>query len=87
MESTYGNKLHEEITGTPDKLLEWITKTCLQKKGKLIIPAFSVGRTQELLYALKPIGKRKPLARFPYYVDSPLSFEATQSDGKLSAIF
>jgi metallo-beta-lactamase family protein len=33
MESTYGNKLHEEVTGTPDKLLEWITKTCLQKKG------------------------------------------------------
>ncbi len=42
MESTYGNKLHDEITGTSDKLLEWIKRTCLQKKGKLIIPAFSV---------------------------------------------
>jgi metallo-beta-lactamase family protein len=78
MESTYGNKLHDEITGTPDKLLEWITKTCLQKKGKLIIPAFSVGRTQELLYALNQLENENRLPDLPYYVDSPLSFEATQ---------
>ncbi|MEO8720213.1 MAG: MBL fold metallo-hydrolase [Ginsengibacter sp.] len=78
MESTYGNKLHEEITGTPDKLLEWITKTCLQKKGKLIIPAFSVGRTQELLYALNQLENENRLPDLPYYVDSPLSLEATQ---------
>jgi metallo-beta-lactamase family protein len=78
MESTYGNKLHEEITGTPDKLLEWITKTCVQKKGKLIIPAFSVGRTQELLYALNQLENEKRLPDLPYYVDSPLSLEATE---------
>lgn len=78
MESTYGNKLHEEITGTPDKLLEWITKTCLQKKGKLIIPAFSVGRTQELLYALNQLENENRLPDLPYYVDSPLSLEATE---------
>ena len=78
MESTYGNKLHEEITGTPDKLLEWINKTCLQKKGKLIIPAFSVGRTQELLYALNQLENENRLPDLPYYVDSPLSMEATR---------
>lgn len=78
MESTYGNKLHEEITGTPDKLLEWITKTCLEKKGKLIIPAFSVGRTQELLYALNQLENENRLPDLPYYVDSPLSLEATE---------
>jgi metallo-beta-lactamase family protein len=78
MESTYGNKLHDEITGTPDKLLEWITKTCLQKKGKLIIPAFSVGRTQELLYALNQLENENRLPNLPYYVDSPLSLEATE---------
>ena len=55
IESTYGNKLHEEITGTADVFLQWITKTCLQKKGKLIIPAFSVGRTQEILFALNQL--------------------------------
>ena len=78
MESTYGNKLHDEITGTPDALLQWITKTCLQKKGKLIIPAFSVGRTQEILYALNQLENENRLPDVPYYVDSPLSMEATE---------
>lgn len=78
MESTYGNKLHEEIYNTPDGLLDWITRTCLQKKGKLIIPAFSVGRTQEILYALNQLELENRLPDIAYYVDSPLSLEATQ---------
>ncbi|MDQ2720164.1 MAG: MBL fold metallo-hydrolase [Bacteroidota bacterium] len=78
MESTYGNKLHEAVTGTTDALLSWITKTCLQKKGKLIIPAFSVGRTQEILYALNQLENEGRLPDLPYYVDSPLSLEATE---------
>jgi metallo-beta-lactamase family protein len=78
MESTYGNKIHDDITGTPDKLLEWITRTCLEKKGKLIVPAFSVGRTQEILYALNQLENEHRLPDVPYYVDSPLSMEATK---------
>lgn len=78
MESTYGNKLHEQVEGTADSLLNWITKTCLQKKGKLIIPAFSVGRTQEILYELNRLENEKRLPAIPYYVDSPLSREATE---------
>ncbi|MEO6893597.1 MAG: MBL fold metallo-hydrolase RNA specificity domain-containing protein, partial [Ginsengibacter sp.] len=78
IESTYGNKIHEDITGTPDKLLEWINRTCIQKKGKLIIPAFSVGRTQELLYALNQLENENRLPDLPYFVDSPLSMEATK---------
>jgi len=77
LESTYGNKLHEEVSGVPDTLLGWIEKTCIQKKGKLIIPAFSVGRTQELLYALNQLEVENRLPRVPVYVDSPLSGEAT----------
>jgi metallo-beta-lactamase family protein len=77
MESTYGNKLHDEVTGTGDALLQWITKTCLQKKGKLIIPAFSVGRTQEILFELNQLENEKRLPPIKYFVDSPLSFEAT----------
>ena len=77
LESTYGNKLHNEISGTSDILLEWIQKTCIAKKGKLIIPAFSVGRTQELLYALNQLELENRLPALPYYVDSPLSREAT----------
>src|SRR5205085_2563182 len=50
LESTYGNSLHENNATSVDILLSWIEKTCFQKKGKLIIPAFSLGRTQEILY-------------------------------------
>jgi len=77
IESTYGNKLHDEVTGTGDALLQWITKTCLQKKGKLIIPAFSVGRTQEILFELNQLENENRLPPVKYFVDSPLSFEAT----------
>ncbi|MDP1810354.1 MAG: MBL fold metallo-hydrolase [Sediminibacterium sp.] len=78
LESTYGNKLHDEVHGTPDTMLKWIEKTCIQKKGKLIIPAFSVGRTQELLFALNQLDLENTLPPVPVYVDSPLSKEATE---------
>ncbi len=77
LESTYGNKLHENIQSTPDMLLNWIQKTCIEKKGKLIIPAFSVGRTQELLYTLNQLELENLLPSIPIFVDSPLSSEAT----------
>ncbi len=77
IESTYGNSLHEEFTPSTDLLLEWIEKTCIQKKGKLIMPAFSVGRTQEILYALNQLSLENRLPELDYFVDSPLSMEAT----------
>jgi metallo-beta-lactamase family protein len=78
MESTYGNSLHDDVFSSVDTLLNWIVDTCLKKKGKLIIPAFSVGRTQELLYFLNQLDNENRLPPIPYYVDSPLSYEATQ---------
>lgn len=78
LESTYGNSLHDEHHPTADALLEWVEKTCLRKKGKLIIPAFSVGRTQEILYALNQLELENRLPDLEYYVDSPLSLKATQ---------
>ncbi|MGQ0739981.1 MAG: MBL fold metallo-hydrolase [Bacteroidota bacterium] len=78
LESTYGNSLHDNNMTTPDMLLRWIEKACLQKKGKLIMPAFSVGRTQELLYALNQLELENRLPEIDYYVDSPLSVEATE---------
>jgi metallo-beta-lactamase family protein len=77
IESTYGSSLHEDLVSTADKFLEWINKTCVEKAGKLIIPAFSVGRTQELLYFLNQLELEKRLPGVPVYVDSPLSQEAT----------
>ena len=78
MESTYGNSLHDNAMSTPDQLLKWIIRACLEKKGKLIIPAFSVGRTQEILYDLNQLELERRLPDLDYFVDSPLSIEATQ---------
>lgn len=78
LESTYGNSLHDLHHTTPDHLLEWIEKTCIKKKGKLIIPAFSVGRTQELLYALNQLDLERRLPAVDYFVDSPLSVRASE---------
>jgi len=77
-ESTYGNKLHYDPHSIVDGLYNWIKKTCVTKKGNLIIPAFSVGRTQELLIALNQLENERRLPAVNYYVDSPLSLEATQ---------
>lgn len=77
MESTYGNSLHEMQFTTPNHLLEWVERTCVEKKGKLIIPAFSVGRTQEILFALNQLELENRLPKVDYFLDSPLSIEAT----------
>lgn len=78
IESTYGDKLHDLIHSTPDDLLKYIEKTCIEQKGNLIIPAFSVGRTQEILFELNQLSLEKRLPHIPVYVDSPLSIEATE---------
>jgi metallo-beta-lactamase family protein len=78
MESTYGNRLHDQVASSPNELLEWINKACIEKKGKLIMPAFSVGRTQEILYALNQLELENRLPAIPYYLDSPLSIQATE---------
>ncbi|MGN7989024.1 MBL fold metallo-hydrolase RNA specificity domain-containing protein [Pedobacter sp. 22226] len=78
MESTYGDSLHKDLDPIENLLLEIITNTCKVKKGKVIIPAFAVGRTQELLYALNGLELKGKLPDVPYYVDSPLSSKATE---------
>ncbi|MDR2383544.1 MAG: MBL fold metallo-hydrolase [Prevotellaceae bacterium] len=77
IESTYGNKLHQESDTYANELKKHIKETCLDKGGKLIIPAFSVGRTQEILYALNELEINEELPPIDYFVDSPLSIEAT----------
>jgi metallo-beta-lactamase family protein len=78
LESTYGDSLHKEAGPIEDRLLAVITQTCINNKGKVIIPAFSVGRTQELLYALNSLELKGTLPDLDYFVDSPLSEKATQ---------
>ncbi len=79
MESTYGDRLHDLQSATSDHLLEHIVNTCLKKKGKLVIPAFSLGRTQEILYLLNRLELENRLPPVNYYVDSPLSVKITEA--------
>jgi len=76
-ESTYGDRLHLD-TGESDKeLLNILNRTCVEKKGKLIIPSFSIGRTQEIVYSLNNFSNQGRLPRINIYVDSPLAINAT----------
>ncbi len=77
-ESTYGDKLHTNIEDAQLQLLEIIRKTCIDKKGKLLIAAFSLGRTQEVLFVLnkfKNLGFISP--KLKVFLDSPLSIKIT----------
>ncbi len=76
-ESTYGNKLHEPEDDMKKHLLRIVYQTCIEKKGKLLIPAFAVDRTQELIYALDQLANEGLLPKIPVYIDSPLSVKAT----------
>jgi metallo-beta-lactamase family protein len=87
IESTYGNSLHDADVSTPDLLWKWIDRTCMQKKGKLIIPAFSVGRTQEILFALNQLEMQNRLPDTAYFVDSPLSIKVTEIVKKYENLF
>ncbi|HEU4902695.1 MAG TPA: MBL fold metallo-hydrolase [Flavisolibacter sp.] len=78
MESTYGDKRHDLTFNTIETLHKWINRICVQKGGQLIIPAFSVGRTQEVLYALNQLSLEKRLPELLYFIDSPLSLKATE---------
>lgn len=77
LESTYGDSYHKDLEPIERQLHEIIHQTCILKNGKVIIPAFSVGRTQELLFALNALELKGILPDVAYYVDSPLSEKAT----------
>ena len=87
MESTYGNSLHDDVSTSVDNLLSWITRTCIERKGKLIIPAFSLGRTQEILYAFNQLELEGRLPQLDYFLDSPLSTAITDVIKKYPGYF
>ncbi|MCB0752268.1 MAG: MBL fold metallo-hydrolase, partial [Ignavibacteriae bacterium] len=76
-ESTYGGRTHDNPKDSESQLARVVNRA-VQRKAKVIIPAFSVGRTQELVYALHRIFTRGDAPRIPVYVDSPLSVNATE---------
>lgn len=77
-ESTYGATLHEPEPDMTAHLLRIVEETCVKNGGKLIIPAFAVDRTQEVVYALDQLVSQGRLPVIPVYVDSPLSVKATR---------
>ena len=77
-ESTYGNTLHSTDNEREENFLNIILDTCVKKRGKLIIPAFSVGRTQEVVYVINKLQHEKKLPHIDVFVDSPLAVDATQ---------
>ncbi len=80
-ESTYGDRDHEQQPAEVAHFLKIITDTCVERKGKVIIPAFSVGRTQEIVYMLDRLETEGRLPHVPVYVDSPLAVNATMIFG------
>ncbi len=76
-ESTYGGREHDNPKDAEDILASIVNKA-IERKSKIIIPAFSVGRTQELVFALNNIFTDKRAEEIPVYVDSPLSVNATE---------
>jgi metallo-beta-lactamase family protein len=75
-ESTYGGKVHKNYTADIKDLLYIVRETCLLNEGKLLIPAFSLGRTQELIYMLDQLETNGDLPHLPVYIDSPLAINA-----------
>lgn len=77
VESTYGNRLHDPTEEVAGKLEQVVNETC-RRGGKLIVPAFAVGRTQELVYALHQLVHSRDISpNLPVFVDSPLAIDAT----------
>lgn len=76
IESTYADRVHEDFQSR-EYLLEKVITDIIKRKGVLMIPAFSVERTQELLYALNMLSDGKKLPRIPVFLDSPLAIKAT----------
>jgi metallo-beta-lactamase family protein len=76
MESTYGNRDHDSVDGARAKLAEVIRNTAA-RGGRILIPAFAVGRTQELLYSLNSLLREGAIPSIPVYVDSPLAIDTT----------
>lgn len=77
LESTYGDRLHESRKDAEQELYMAVLDTCTKKKGKLIIPAFAVGRAQEIIYTLDRLKTKGMLPDIDTFVDSPLSISAT----------
>ena len=77
MESTYGNRLHTQTDEVEEEVAK-VVKEVFDRRGKIIIPSFAVGRTQLLVYVLHKLFDQNRIPEIPIYVDSPLAVKATK---------
>jgi len=77
MESTYGNRLHDDLTDAEEELAD-IIRTTSKSGGRVIVPSFAIGRTQRLVYMLHKLFDQGRIPEIPIYVDSPMVLNATE---------
>jgi metallo-beta-lactamase family protein len=77
MESTYGDRLHKELGKVADKLAETVRRTAA-RGGRIIVPAFAVGRTQQLIVLLNELVAKREIPAIPVFIDSPLAVKTTE---------
>jgi metallo-beta-lactamase family protein len=86
MESTYGDRLHQDEGAVLDKLADVVNRTAA-RGGKIVAPAFAVGRTQQLVLLLNQLVMAKRIPNIPVFVDSPLAVNVTETFRKFSNLF
>ena len=76
LESTYGGRIHPQVSAAADKLADVVNRTA-RRGGRIIVPAFAVGRTQQLVLLLHQLANQKRIPNIPIFVDSPLAVNVT----------
>jgi metallo-beta-lactamase family protein len=85
VESTYGDRLHDQVS--PKEALAQALRRAIPREGTILIPAFAVGRTQEVLYVLRQLEDEGRIPILPVYVDSPMATEASEVYARLQGEF
>ena len=78
-ESTYGGRVHKKTGLAKEELAHYINETCVEKEGKLVIPAFSVGRTQSIIFTIHQLYREGKLPDIKIFTDSPLAIRSTKA--------
>lgn len=86
VESTYGGRLHKDQEVVANKLANVVNRTC-ERGGRIIVPAFAIGRTQQLVLTLHQLADEQRIPKIPIFVDSPLAVEATGVFRKHSELY
>lgn len=85
--STYGNRQHKSLAATEDKMIELIEQTLFERSGNVIMPAFAVGHTQEVIYHLQRLTREGRLQPAEIFVDSPMATDAMHITRKFIDLF